>query len=30
MEARFHGTEATLAKTLPRLKQGRPESDAAK
>ena len=30
MEARFHGMEATLEKTLPRLKQGRPETDAAR
>ena len=30
MEACFHGTEATLEKTLPRLKQERPEADAAR
>ena len=30
MEACFHGTEATLEKNLPRLKQGRPEADAAR
>ena len=30
MEACFHGAEATLEKVLPRLKQGRPEADAAR